>query len=153
LDLNQRGLKEKFPAIREFIETDCEANVGLDKLRRVLERETDRLEHLRDPFPATWFTVKARLANLKANLKENYITYAQYQALCNEQKVTESVDQNTLVKFLHDLGIVVNFNNDPRLADTHVLNPEWVTNGIYKILNNEALAKAKTGELRLATVP
>jgi len=30
LDLNQHGLKEKFPAIREFIETDCEANVGLD---------------------------------------------------------------------------------------------------------------------------
>ena len=36
--------------IREFIETDCAADIGLDKLRRAIERETDRLEHVRDPF-------------------------------------------------------------------------------------------------------
>jgi internalin A len=87
LNLNQRGLKVKFPVIREFIETDCEANFGLDALRRAIERETDRLEHVCDRFPASWFTVKDLLANLKKN-KENYITYAQYQALCAEQAVT-----------------------------------------------------------------
>ncbi len=145
LDLNRRGLQEKFPFIRDFIQTDCEADLGLDILRRAIERETDRLDHLRDPFPASWFTVKQRLAHLK----ENYITYDQYQHLCTDHAVTEKVGQDTLVKFLHDLGIVVNFHDDPRLADTHVLNPEWVTNGIYKILNAESLAKKKNGELHL----
>ena len=33
------------------------------------------------------------------------------------------------------LYYVLNFQDDPRLVDTHVLNPEWVTNGVYKILN------------------
>ena len=37
-DLNRRGLKEKFPAIREFIQTDCEAGIGLDQLRAAILR-------------------------------------------------------------------------------------------------------------------
>jgi internalin A len=152
LDLNQRGLKEKFPAIREFIETDCESTIGFDALRHAIERETDRLEHVHDRFPINWFMIKDRLANLKENLKENYITYERYRALCIEQGEIDAKNQDTLVKFLHDLGIVVNFREDPRLADTHILDPEWVTNGIYKILNNETLAKVKTGELHLVTI-
>jgi internalin A len=141
-DLNRRGLQEKFPTIRDFIHTDCEADTGLETLRRAIERETDRLEHLRDAFPASWFTLKDRLTNLQ----ENFITYEQYQALCTRDGITEATSQETLVGFLHDLGIVVNFRDDPRLADTHVLNPHWMTNGIYKILNAEPLARKK-GEL------
>jgi internalin A len=45
------------------------------------------------------------------------------------------------------LGIVVNFRDDPRLSETHVLNPEWVTNGIYRILNAKSLT-ARQGELQ-----
>lgn len=151
-DLNRRGLKEKFPAIREFIQTDCEAEIGLDQLHAVILRETDRLEHLRDPFPAGWMTVKEKLAHLRQYEDRDFIPFARYQALCAEHGVLEAVGQETLVGFLHDLGIVVNFRDDPRLAEMHVLNPEWVTNGIYKILNAETLAR-KQGELRLADLP
>jgi internalin A len=148
-DLNRRGLQEKFSAIRDFVQTDCEEPpLGIAELRRAIERETDRLEHLRDPFPASWFTIKDRLASLR----ENFITYEQYQDLCAADGLKESTSQNTLVGFLHDLGIVVNFRDDPRLADTHVLNPHWVTNGIYKILNAETVAEKK-GELSYQDLP
>ena len=33
--------------------------------------------------------------------------------------------------------------DDPRLGDTNVLNPEWVTNGIYKIINSNLLFHSK----------
>jgi internalin A len=147
-DLNRRGLQAKFPAIRGFVPTDCETELGLEELRQAILRETDRLEHLRDPFPASWFTVKDTLAHLRAREGENFIPFARYQQLCAEQGVKEAVSQETLVGFLHDLGIVVNFRDHPRLSETQVLDPEWVTNGIYKILNADWLAK-KEGELRL----
>jgi len=147
-DLNRRGLKEKFPAIQDFLQTDCESEHGLKELRQAILRETDRLEHLRDPFPASWFSVKDTLAHLRERVGENFIPFARYQQLCAEQGVKEAVSQETLVGFLHDLGIVVNFRDDPRLAETHVLNPEWVTNGIHKVLNDPQLA-AQHGELRL----
>ena len=142
-DLNRRGLQEKFPAIRAFIQTDCEAGIGIDDLQRAIVRETDRLEHLRDPFPASWFAVKDKLADLD----QNFITYSEYLTLCQENGITETTSQETLVGFLHDLGIVVNFRDNPRLAETHVLKPGWVTNGIYKILNAESIAEEE-GTLR-----
>lgn len=43
---------------------------------------------------------------------------------------------------------MLNFREDERLQDTHVLKPQWVTEGIYAILNARLLAEQK-GELRL----
>ena len=37
--------------------------------------------------------------------------------------------------FLHDLGIALNYKNDPRLRFAYVLKPEWVTKGIYALLH------------------
>jgi internalin A len=152
LDLNRRGLKEKFATITQFVQTDCAAGIGLDELKAAIVRETDKLEHLRDPFPAAWFAVKERLANLRVHEEKDFIPFSRYQALCLQHGIEEAIGQETLVGFLHDLGIVVNFRDDPRLSEMHVLNPEWVTNGIYKILNADKLAQSK-GELNLTDLP
>ena len=34
---------------------------------------------------------------------------------------------------------MLNFRDDPRLQETNILNPEWVTNGVYRILNSNEL--------------
>ena len=39
------------------------------------------------------------------------------------------------------MGIVLNFTDDDRVRDTSVLNPNWVTDGIYALLNNANLQK------------
>jgi len=49
---------------------------------------------------------------------------------------------------LHDLGVMLNFREDERLQDTHVLKPRWVTEGIYTILNAPRLAEQR-GELHV----
>jgi internalin A len=143
-DVNRRGLKQKFPDIKDFIETDCETGLGLDKLNQAIKRETDRLKHLRDAFPSSWFGIKDKLAAMT----ENFITFERYRSLCNEQGETDGTSQNSLAFFLHSLGIILNYNDDPRLQDTHVLNPHWVTKGIYPILKAETLANKK-GELNV----
>lgn len=134
-DLNRRGLRAKYPAIRDFVPTDCEARSGLEDLRKAIVLETDRLEHLRDPFPAEWLRVKDWLSQMQ----EDYITYDRYRSICEDLGVTTRKSQDTLARFLHNMGIIVNFKNDPRLSETNVLNPEWVTNGVYKILNAETI--------------
>jgi len=35
-----------------------------------------------------------------------------------------------LTGFLHDLGIALNYKDDPRLRFAYVLKPDWVTGGI-----------------------
>jgi internalin A len=143
-DVNRRGLRQKFAIIRDFVETDCEDETGIAALKQAILRETDRLEHLRDAFPANWFGIKDQLASMEAN----YISYDEYRKICRENGEGEGGAQESLASYLHSLGIALNYKDDPRLRDTHVLNPRWVTNGIYKILNAEDLARRK-GELQL----
>ena len=143
-DVNRRALQQKYPMIRDFIKTDCESGTGLKQLQKAIEHETDRLEHLRDAFPSAWFAIKDRLAGMK----KNYLSFDEYRELCDKLGEKDSDAQNSLAFYLHSLGIALNFKDDSRLKDTHVLNPHWVTNGIYKILNSDKLEKQK-GEIRL----
>jgi internalin A len=143
-DVNRRALQQKYPAVRDFIKTDCEDGTGLAQLRDAIERETDRLEHLRDAFPASWFTIKDQLASMK----ENYLSFDEFRDFCSEHNECDATAQEILAVHLHSLGIALNYKDDPRLQDTHVLNPHWVTNGIYKILFSEKLEQQK-GEIGL----
>jgi internalin A len=143
-DLNRRALQQKFGNVREFVATDCAAAIGVDELQKTILRETDRLGHLRDSFPASWFGIKDRLAGMD----DNYISYDEYRRICRDNGEKEGEAQESLASYLHSLGIALNYKDDPRLRDTHVLNPRWVTNGIYRILNAENLAKRK-GELQV----
>ncbi|QUY41747.1 COR domain-containing protein [Acaryochloris marina] len=144
-DVNRSGLKQKFPNIKDFIRTDCKTEHGLDELSQVIERETDRLENLRDSFPSSWFAIKQQLAGMK----ENYIPFEKYRNICGQNDEPDQDSQDKLAFYLHNLGIALNYKDDPRLRDTNILNPLWVTNGIYKILNAHNLADHK-GELDLS---
>jgi len=143
-DVNRRALEQKYPAIRDFIKTDCADGTGIKELLTTVERETDRLKHLRDAFPASWFDIKDRLAGMK----KNYLSYEEYCSFCDQQGETDRNAQKALAGYLHSLGIVLNYIDDPRLQDTHVLSPHWVTNGIYKILNSDKL-EMQRGEIAL----
>jgi internalin A len=67
------------------------------------------------------------------------VHYDRYIELCEAEGIKHEAAQRTLARFLHDLGAALNFQDDRRLAGTHVLNPEWVTGGIYHILNADFL--------------
>ncbi|MFM7440757.1 MAG: COR domain-containing protein, partial [Snowella sp.] len=43
------------------------------------------------------------------------------------------------------LGLVLSFRNHPLLQSTNVLNPDWVTQGIYALLSDEILKIQKKG--------
>lgn len=145
-DLNRRALITKYPFIAQggFIATDCKDAIGIRDLREKILYETNNLEHLRDPFPLSWFAIKGKLGKMGTN----YLTFDEYRRVCSENGESDCKAQDILSTYLHNLGIVLNYKDDPRLQDTHVLNPHWVTKGIYKILNSNALAQTK-GEISL----
>ncbi len=136
-DLNRRALEQKYVGIREFAPSDCEDGTGIDALRCAIERETDRLEDLRVRFPVSWFTIKDRLAGMQ----KNFLRFDEYREECEQLGEREADAQERLAGHLHTLGIALNYRDDPRLHDTHVLNPHWVTNGVYRILNAPLLSQ------------
>ena len=145
LDIDRRGLHGKYDNIKGFIETSCQDGSGIDKLRVLIAQEVDNLDHVHDPFPLPWFEIKKKLAEME----QDYIPYSKYEDICELEGITTELNQVTLISFLHDLGIVLNFRDAPRLEETNVLNPEWITNGVYRILNDNALITQYRGILEL----
>lgn len=148
LDLDKRGLMLKYPQIRAIVETSCLDGRGLDELREVIAREVGSLPHLHDQLLQNWFNVKTKLEQMD----RDFVPYHEYLQMCQAEGVDDDLSQRTLIGFLHDLGIVLNFQDDPRLEETNILNPEWVTSGVYKILNDEALLTEHHGVLERATL-
>ncbi|HEY7187640.1 MAG TPA: COR domain-containing protein [Vicinamibacterales bacterium] len=144
-DINRRALQSKHPNVRAFLETDCEDDTGLDALTDAVQDEIDRMPHLRDTFPANWFAVKDQLTSMP----EDFVSFDEFRKICERAGERDPQSQDTLASFLHTLGVALNFRDDPRLRDLHVLKPKWVTEGIYAILNNKAVAVGR-GELTLA---
>ncbi len=140
LDINRRGLQEKYPAIKGFIRTSARDATGLDALKTEIADILARMSHVDSAFPASWMQVKQTLTAMQA--EQDYIPYTAYQELCQSNGVTDESSQHTLIRFLHDLGIVLNFDDD-RVHDTNVLNPNWITEGIYALLNHKALQERR----------
>lgn len=143
-DLNRRALQQKYSGIREFIRTDCKDRLGIDDLRRAIEYETTRMEQVHARFPRRWFLIKDRLAGMQ----QNFLDFEQYRSICSELGERDRDAQERLAGYLHLLGIALNYREDTRLRDTHVLNPHWVTRAIYQIINSRELKEQK-GVIRL----
>ena len=138
MNLDERALRGKYPNIREIVKVSCKKGTNTKKLKQLILKEISQMPHVFDPFSKKWFAVKQRLEDLK----ENYIPFEDYLKICDEEEVVEDIDRETLIKFLHDLGVVLNFRDDRRLNDTNVLKPEWITEGVYKILTSKLLDDA-----------
>ncbi len=143
LDTNQKHYQDKYPNIKGFISTSCETGNGIQTLINQLTTLITTLPHIHNPIPETWFSLKQKLETLE----KDYIPYDRYSDLCQEHNIPEPTEQANLLQLLHDLGTVLNFADNDRLQDTNVLNPTWVTTGIYKILNDNDLMTQHQGIL------
>lgn len=146
-EINRRFLKSKYNGIRGFFRLSCKNGDGITAFRRALVREVSSIEITKTVWPKTWFRMKTRLEKMKSH----YIGYDEYVKDCIEEEITTKEDQHTLVAFLHDLGTVVHFA-ELDLRDTHVLEPRWLTKGVYRIINSGILAQ-KRGVLKLSSLP
>ncbi|TAH14728.1 MAG: GTP-binding protein, partial [Oscillatoriales cyanobacterium] len=139
LDLNRKALRDKYPNIKAIIETSCQNGTGIDELRSAIHTEISQLKEVYDLLPLSWFQVKQRLENLD----KDFISISEYATICATENILAETNQTQLIGLLHNLGIVLNFREHPILQSTNILNPHWVTEGIYALLSDDEL-KVKT---------
>lgn len=145
-DINRLFLKEKYPNIIDFIKISCSENKGIKDIKLNLKKAVTDIGNLNVTWALSWFKVKLHLENMTSN----FISYDEFSELCDVNKIHDTSSQNTLVEYLNDLGIILHFK-DFSLSDTHVLDPEWVTYAVYKILNSKQLAE-NNGILKLTEI-
>ncbi|MCZ2126610.1 MAG: GTP-binding protein, partial [Anaerolineales bacterium] len=146
MDVEKRRLREKYPNIRAFVATSARDATGMDELRQTIEREARAMPQVRVLFSADYLAVKDDLENLA----EPHISHERYLEICKAHGVDDEADQDTLLDLLHDLGTVLYFRDAdgrPLLPALGVLNPDWVTRGVYLIITNAKLKDVNKGWL------
>jgi internalin A len=142
-------LRRKFPFIVDFLPTDALHGDGIEELRHaILQTVEQRMRDVWLPFPKRWRAIKDAVAGMQ----ENFLTYSQYTELCAKFGENDATAQADLAGILHALGLVLYFGRDPRLYDTRVLNPGWVTGGVYAVIRAPSVAN-NDGQLAVNDMP
>ena len=145
-EVDEAALMLEHPNIRAFCRMECRSRKAAWRqgLLTALRKMVDGLDSVRKPFPGEWVKVKDRLSGMK----ESYLDLKGYRKLCRDNGVEKIKDQDELCGWLHTLGIALNYADDVRVSHALVLNPRWITNGIYSILRGVEKA-TPAGELRV----
>jgi len=137
------ALKMQYPQIQGLVETSSETGRGIAELEVEIQKilQTQMTEIFEEPFAPKYFEVKNRLQTLD----KNYISYQEYEKIClevakNQDVEFDKISQELLADRLNELGIMLNFRaKHKNLEELMIFKPEWMINGIYKIINTKAV--------------
>ena len=115
----------------------------IEDLRRQIERQALALPHIGDTVPKTWVKVREALETERQD--HPYIPAERYRALCEAEGITDPERQSDLSHYFHDLGIFLHFQDNPLLKRDVFLQNQWVTDAVYKILDDAQIAGAQRG--------
>jgi Leucine-rich repeat (LRR) protein len=152
-NINQSEMRSRYPeSIKEVVKLnfktaeETDQNKRQTRLKKIyelinqIEHHSAHLPHIGEPVPAHWVDVKQAVETDE----RNHIYRQQFDQICHQLEITADQDIDTLLGYFHDLGIVLNFADSSFLKDRVILKPEWATNAIYRLFDNDQI-KAKVG--------
>jgi internalin A len=129
--IDEASFQDKFPNIAQFHQVSCFSGLHIPELTETIRNALSRMPHLLDKLPQRWMEIRD---DLKAR-PEDWITLEDYLAVCLTHQMAH--DQALFLSdYLHDLGIILHFRQDPVLAGTVILKPEWATGAVYALIDS-----------------
>ncbi|MBL7795269.1 MAG: TIR domain-containing protein [Saprospiraceae bacterium] len=139
-DLNEPGLRGRFENIKEFVHLDLKDDeAGLKNLKALIEFEMKRLPHIGTVFSISWVAIRNVLETMKKTT--SHISLETYLSVCTSHGQNEELAL-FLSKYLHDLGFFLHFQDDPILKHTVILDNDWATAGVYRVLDDAEVRDA-----------
>ncbi|MDY6896522.1 MAG: COR domain-containing protein, partial [Cyanobacteriota bacterium] len=130
--VNERQLRGEFTNLKEVLPTNLKTNRGLEEIKKNIKIYISNLPHVGTELPKTWVEIRSSIEEDS----RNYISREEYYKLCETNNLTDRNDMLFLSRFLHDLGVCLHFQDDSTLKHYVILKPEWATNAVYKVLDN-----------------
>jgi internalin A len=146
LELNRELLRDKYGRSLVFLQTDSITGHNVAVLKEQICQQANNLPGLKAAWPAAWRKVKE---DLPASSR-NWLTFDDFREFCRSRGVPEAKDQEALAESLHALGLMLSYQREEALRKFGVLNPQWVTDGIYRMLNAPVL-RAANGQFTLSS--
>jgi GTPase SAR1 family protein len=132
------ALRQRYANLRDTLVVDLADNSGLEAAVAKIRRELEQLPHIGTSLPKTWRDVRV---TLEADPR-NYVPAEEFFEICRSNGFTDRDDMRQLGGYLHDLGICLFFQDDPLLSKTVILKPEWGTGAVYRVLDDQEIARS-----------
>ncbi len=136
--LDIESLQKKFKNIKGFFQVSCLNGNGIYELTEHIRRELNLLPHLQDKLPKVWKQIRDHLITRAETT--NYIYLEEYFKICSGYGLNRK-RADFLSDYLHNLGIILHFRTDILLENIVILNPEWATDAVYKIIDTQSIQK------------
>ncbi|MEM1293460.1 MAG: COR domain-containing protein [Cyanobacteria bacterium P01_H01_bin.162] len=133
-DLPLSDLKQQFPQIVDLYAVSNKTGAGIDALRQAITAAAAALPLMGEIWPKSWL----RLAESVRQAKTKHATPKQLWDQMAKTGVSDD-GKPVLANWLHELGDILFFQDNPDLNDLVILKPQWVTAYISKVLSAEAV--------------
>ncbi len=142
---NERAAELDYPLLRARFgnmlvgshAVDNSDGSGIDELRAAIARHAADLPQMGEIVSASWQAARAELLGLP----EGQIPYGRFAEICGQHGL-DGVSTRALVRMLHHLGLVIHYDEDDGLRDFVVLQPEWLTRAISRVLEDRPTREA-----------
>ncbi|GBG34420.1 Rab family GTPase [Hondaea fermentalgiana] len=101
------------------------------ELRRAVEKSASKLESVSQKISLRWLKVIDDLLKLDYN----HVPFATVQELADKYHAGDQTDE--LLKFFHELGMLVHLRATDTLHDKVVLNPQWLLDKLARVIADE----------------
>lgn len=137
---NEYELQKEFPQIKYFIKISCKTNENIDLLKEKLEDLIPKAELFNTEIDVRWIDIKEHLQN---EINDGYfLGEDRFIEICKVSKLEEKASQKNAISFLNDLGLVLHFN-EVKDHEYYILDPYWITYGVYQILTSKLAGDQK----------
>ncbi|HJP18915.1 MAG TPA: COR domain-containing protein [Nitrospinota bacterium] len=135
--ISEHQLRGLFSNFKETLRVNLATNRGLKNVIKSIEHHIIKLPHIGTSLPKTWTKVRKILEGDK----RNHIGIDEYMSICKTNGFSRKKDKLQLSGYLHDLGVCLHFQEDPLLKKTVILDPNWGTDAVYKVLDNKRVIR------------
>lgn len=138
--LDTGRLHKEFQNLQEvvFCSSKCSSEAEFARLTKAIVDQAENMDSCGMEFPKQWEDIRREL-QAQAQGGTYYIDKAQYYEICLRHGLDDPNIRIWLLEWFNDLGICFSYHQDAadrtELAEYKVLNPAWLTNAIYRIIN------------------
>ena len=140
------GIRQRYDNVKEVYAGDLAKPDATGKIGAGIEFYAATLSHIGEEVPARWLQVRADIEELAA--KQPHIRVEKYFEIYGRHIEFDETKALLLSRYLHDLGVFLHFQDDLLLRRTVILQNQWATDAVFRILDDEGV-KQKLGRFTL----
>lgn len=137
--IDHQGLRSRFRNVFERLYSgDLIKPLAAEEFRLAIIDVATKLPHVGDLWPMRWFDIRQeleRIAGTKPTI--SVLDYVEIYSRFLSKNLKKAL---SLSSYLHDLGVVLHFQDDPLLSNILILRNSWATKAVYDLLDDESVS-------------